>query len=169
MCRRRDQTPAPDPGAKGRALRRARKGRDMKDDDPTHLDGRRTAAGLMGAEMRRHAQEGFEENRERRRSRNAELEAQMTAGPAENWPEAASKAIYLLRLLSSCHEAQDTRISRLIERAIIDLDWLLRCEAAAEHDRPHADEVEPKSGPGDAGSGGQAGGLPSTGIAGEPS
>jgi hypothetical protein len=98
----------------------------MKDENLTDLDDRRSAAGLMGAEMRRYAQDGFEEDLERRRLRDADLEAQMLAEPSETWPEAAAKAIYLLRLLAPCPEAQDARIARLVERAVIDLDWLTR-------------------------------------------
>ena len=115
----------------------------MMDENPTDLDDRRSAAGLMGAEMRRHAQDGFEEDRERRRLRDADLEAQMLAGPSETWPEAAAKAIYLLRLLAPCPEAQDARIARLVERAVIDLDWLTRrddVDEAAERKAAYDDE-----------------------------
>lgn len=102
----------------------------MKDENTTDLDDRRSAAGLMGTEMRRHAQEGFETDRERRRVRDSNLETQMLAGPSETWPEAAARAIYLLRLLAPSSEAQDARIASLLERAIIDLNWLSRRDGA---------------------------------------
>lgn len=102
----------------------------MKDENTTDLDDRRSAASLMGAEIRRHAQEGFTADLERRRVRDADLEAQMLAGPSETWPEAAARAIYLLRLLAPSSEAQDARIARLLERAVIDLDWLSRRDDA---------------------------------------
>jgi hypothetical protein len=113
----------------------------MKDENPTDLDDRRSAAGLMGAEMRRHALQGLEADRERRRVRDAALEAQMLAGPAETWPDAAAKAIYLLRLLAPAPEAQDARIARLLERAVVDLDWLSRRDRhAPPGDAPPAPE-----------------------------
>jgi hypothetical protein len=109
----------------------------MTKHDPADLDQRRDAAGLMGVEMRRHALEGFEADCERRRTRDADLEAQLLSGPSETWPEAAAKAIYLLRLLASCSEAQDRRIARLLERAVIDLDWLSRRHAVGALGEEH--------------------------------
>lgn len=122
----------------------------MTTHDPADLDQRRDAAGLMGVEMRRHALEGFEADCEARRTRDADLEAQMLSGPSETWPEAAAKAIYLLRLLAPCPEAQDRRVARLLERAVIDLDWLSRQHAGA----PPGEECgggpeKPGSAPGD--------------------
>jgi hypothetical protein len=67
----------------------------------------------MGAEMRRHTQDGFEEDRERRRLRDADL---------------------------------DARITQLVERAIIDLDWLTRHDGVDEEARqmPGNDNESPE-------------------------
>jgi hypothetical protein len=128
----------------------------MTKHEPADLDQRRDAAGLMGVEMRRHALEGFEADREARRTRDADLEAQMLAGPSETWPDAAARAIYLLRLLAPCAEAQDRRIARLLERAVIDLDWLSREDRGGPPDEERDGGTGRRAGakdgsPGDAG------------------
>lgn len=123
----------------------------MKDETPTDLDDRRSAAGLIGVEMRRHAQDGYEADCERRRLRDADLETRMLAGPSETWPEAAAKAIYLLRLLAPRPEAQDARIARLVERAVIDLDWMTRRDDVDETEGRMAANADEDSEPTDAG------------------
>ena len=90
-------------------------------DDPVELDGRRTAAGKMATDIRRHALQDFEADREALRRRQEELEAQLLAEPAESWPEAAAKAQYLIRLYALTGDAQDARRKKLIERALGDL------------------------------------------------
>ena len=58
------------------------------------------------------------------RTSQAELEKFLFAAPATNWTEAASKALYLLRLFAATADARDPRIERLIEDATADLDRL---------------------------------------------
>ncbi len=94
-------------------------------DEPVDLDARRTAAGQMAADMRRHALKDFETAQEALRRRQEELEAQLMAEPAETWPEAALKAQYLIRLFARTAEAQDPNRRKLVERALGDIARLL--------------------------------------------
>lgn len=97
-------------------------------DDPVELDARRSAAGQMAAEMRRHALQEFEADQEALRLRQAELEAQLLAEPSQSWPEAAQKAAYLIHRYAATAEAQDARRRKLIERALSDLARLTELE-----------------------------------------
>lgn len=94
-------------------------------DEPVNLDGRRSAAGQMAADLRRHSLKDFEAAQDALRRRQEELEAQLMAEPAETWPEAAVKAQYLIRLFARTGEAQDPRRQKLIERALGDIARLL--------------------------------------------
>ena len=93
----------------------------MSDDDPVELDGRRSPAGQIAADIRRHAAQDFDAQREAARRRQRELEEQLDLGPAASWPEAAAKAAYLIRLYALTADAQDERRKHLIERALADL------------------------------------------------
>jgi hypothetical protein len=94
-------------------------------DDPIDLDGHRTSAGRMGVDIRRHALQEFEADRQALHRRQEELEAQLLADPAETWPEAAAKAQYLIRLYAATADAQDARRKQLIARALADLARLI--------------------------------------------
>lgn len=94
-------------------------------DDPVDLDGRRSAAGKMATELRRHSLRDFEADQEALRRRQEELETQLIAEPAVTWPQAAVKAQYLIRLYAATPEAQDARRQKLVERALADLARLL--------------------------------------------
>jgi hypothetical protein len=94
-------------------------------DDPVDLDGHRSGAGKIAADIRRHALQEFEAAREALRRRQEELEAQLLAEPAETWPEAAAKAQYLIRLYAMTADAQDARRKQLIDRALADFARLL--------------------------------------------
>lgn len=59
-------------------------------DDPTALDPRRTPAGKMATDIRRHALQDFEADREARRRRQEELEAHLLAEPVRSVPRALS-------------------------------------------------------------------------------
>lgn len=96
--------------------------------DPVDLDGRRSAAGQIATDIRRHSLQEFEADQEALRLRQAELEAQLLAEPAESWPEAAAKAQYLIRRYAATAEAQDARRRKLIERALSDLARLIEHE-----------------------------------------
>lgn len=94
-------------------------------DDPVDLDDRRSAAGKIATSMRRHSLREFEADQESLRRRQAELEMQLMAEPAETWPEAAVKAQYLIRLYAQSADGQDSRRKKLIERALGDLARLM--------------------------------------------
>lgn len=95
------------------------------EDEPFNLDSRRTNAGRMASDMRRHAIRESEADQQPARQRQREMEAQLLAGEAHTWPEVAAKAEYLLRLYAETPEAQDARLSSLIERALADINRLL--------------------------------------------
>lgn len=94
-------------------------------DDPVELDERRTTAGRMAIEIRRHSLKEFEADQEALRRRQEELETQLLAEPAETWPDAAAKAQYLIRLYANTTEGQDARRKKLIRRALGDLARLM--------------------------------------------
>lgn len=98
-------------------------------DAPVDLDGRRSPAGQIAADIRRHALQGVEHDRDLVRRRQEELEAQLLAGPAETWVEAAAEAAYLIRLYALTADAQDARRRWLIDRALADLARLAEREA----------------------------------------
>jgi hypothetical protein len=58
------------------------------------------------------------------RARQAEIEHEMMAGPAPDWPAAASKARYLLELFRLESAGQDDRRRRLIEAVLADFERL---------------------------------------------
>ena len=87
------------PGA-GSASPELKRGIPMTD-DMIDLDGHRSPAGKIATDIRRHALQEFEADREALRRQQQELEAQLLASPAENWTEAAAKAQYLIRLYAS--------------------------------------------------------------------
>jgi hypothetical protein len=94
-------------------------------DQPIDLDGRRSSAGRIAADIRRHALQEFEADRTALRRRQEELEAQLLATPAETWIEAAAKAQYLIRQYATTADAQDERRRKLIDRALSDLARLI--------------------------------------------
>jgi hypothetical protein len=65
-----------------------------------------------------------EANEERLRLRQAELEVQLLAAPANTWVEAADKARYLLKMLSHSPIGQDPRRQLLIKTVLDDFDRL---------------------------------------------
>lgn len=97
-------------------------------DDPVELDARRSPAGQIAAEIRRHSLHEFEADQETLRLRQAELEARLLAEPSASWPEAAVKAEYLIRRYAATAEAQHARRMKLIEGALSDLARLLELE-----------------------------------------
>jgi hypothetical protein len=94
-------------------------------DDPVDLDGRRSTAGRIATNIRRHSLKDFEAAQMSLRRQQEELETQLLAEPAETWTEAAAKAQYLLRLYADTTEAQDALRQKLIERALGDLARLI--------------------------------------------
>lgn len=94
-------------------------------DETVDLDDRRSTAGRMATNIRRHSLKEFEAAQEGLRRRQVELETQLLAEPAETWAEAGAKAQYLIRLYAQTAEAQDARRRKLIDRALGDLARLM--------------------------------------------
>ena len=90
-------------------------------DDPVDLDIRRSEAGRMATNIRRHALKDFEAAQESLRRQQEELETQLLAEPAETWLEVSAKAQYLIRLYSQTADGQDSRRKMLIARVLADL------------------------------------------------
>lgn len=93
-------------------------------DNPVELDEHRGMAAQKATEIRRQSLHDFQADQEALRRRQEELETLLMAAPAENWPEAAAKAQYLIRLFAGTPEAQDPRRKALIEHALDDLTRL---------------------------------------------
>lgn len=107
------------------------------DDDPVELDGRRTAAGQMGVDHRRHALKSVQADQEALRRRQEDLEAQLLTEPSASWAEAAVKAEYLIRLYGATLDGADHRRKELVDRALADLARLLEQEGTGGP--PHSD------------------------------
>jgi hypothetical protein len=92
-------------------------------DQPIDLDRHRGMAAQKATNLRRIVSE-VEANELALRRRQGELEAQLLAAPASNWPEAAEKARYLLNLFAGTFGAQDPRRQKLIAAVIADFERL---------------------------------------------
>lgn len=93
-------------------------------DDPVDLDEHRGMAAQKATEVRRESLLLFQADQEALRCRQEELERLLMAAPAENWPDAAAKAQYLIQLFATTPEAQDPRRKKLIAHALDDLGRL---------------------------------------------
>jgi hypothetical protein len=87
------------------------------------LDQHRGMAAQKATDLRRLLA-NVEANEKALRLRQDELEAHLIAAPAANWPEAAEKARYLLKLLASSPSAQDPRKQKLIAAVLDDFERL---------------------------------------------
>lgn len=94
-------------------------------DKPVELDQHRGMGAQKATELRRLLAD-VEANEDALRLRQAELEAQLIAAPAVNWPEAAEKARYLLKLFGNTLSAQDPRRQKLIAAVLDDFERLAR-------------------------------------------
>jgi hypothetical protein len=101
-------------------------------DRPITLDRHRGMSAQKATDIRRLLAE-VEANETALRQRQAELEAQLVAVPAETWPEAAEKARYLLNLFASTPIAQDPRRQKLIANV---LDDFMRLSQADQRETP---------------------------------
>lgn len=99
-------------------------------DNPVDLDVHRGMAAQQATEIRRRRLHEFQADQAALKCRQDELEKLLLAAPAENWPEAAAKAQYLIQLYAATPEAQDARRKELIKHALDDLSRL--CDAAKE-------------------------------------
>ena len=89
------------------------------------LDQHRGMAAQKATDLRRLLAH-VEANEKALRLRQDELEAHLIAAPAANWPEAAEKARYLLKLFASSPSAQDPRKQKLIAAVLDDFKRLAR-------------------------------------------
>ena len=89
------------------------------------LDQHRGMAAQKATALRR-LQANVETNEKALRLRQDELEARLLAAPAANWPEAAEKARYLLKLFAASSFAQDPRRQKLIAAVLRDFERLAR-------------------------------------------
>ena len=100
-------------------------------DDAIDLDHHRGMAAQKATELRRLMSE-VEANEKLLRERQAALEEQLLARPAQTWQEAADKARYLLSLFASSSAGQDPRRQLLIARVIE--DFMRLCAENPDHD-----------------------------------
>ncbi len=100
----------------------------MPDNDnetsPVVLDEHRGMASQKETDARRHRSE-VEADQAALQRRREELERFLFAAPAADWPDAAQKALYLLRLFATTSDARDPRLKQLIEDAMADLNRLV--------------------------------------------
>jgi hypothetical protein len=87
------------------------------------LDQHRGMAAQKATDLRRLLAD-VEANEKALRLRQDALEAQLVAAPAANWPEAAEKARYLLKLFAASLAAHDPRRQQLIAAVLNDFDRL---------------------------------------------
>jgi hypothetical protein len=83
------------------------------------LDKHRGMTAQKATDLRRLLAE-VEANERSLRLRQDELESHLVAAPAENWPEAAEKARYLLNLFAATLAAEDPRRQKLIAAVLAD-------------------------------------------------
>ncbi len=100
----------------------------MPDNDnetsPVVLDEHRGMASQKETDARRHRSE-VEADQAALQRRREELESFLFAAPAADWPDAAPKALHLLRLFATTSDARDPRLKQLIEDAMADLNRLV--------------------------------------------
>jgi hypothetical protein len=87
------------------------------------LDQHRGMASQKATNLRRLLAD-VEANEKALRARQEVLETHLLAAPARNWPEAAEKARYLLKLFSSTLAAEDPRRQKLIAAVLTDFERL---------------------------------------------
>lgn len=94
-------------------------------DKPVDLDQHRGMSAQQATEQRRLAL-GVEASQAALRRDQQEVERRLVGAPAENWPQAAEKARYLLGLYAASTAGGDTRIAALIAAVLDDFDRLSR-------------------------------------------
>ncbi len=94
-------------------------------DKTIKLDQHRGMTAQKATDLRRLLAD-VEANEKVLRLRQDELESQLVAAPAANWPEAAEKARYLLNLFANSPIVQDSRRQTLIAAVLADIERLGR-------------------------------------------
>jgi hypothetical protein len=92
-------------------------------DKAINLDQHRGMAAQKATEIRR-ALADVKENETVLRLQREELELHLFAAAAENWPEAAEKAVYLLHLFAASFAAEDPRLRKMISAVVEDFERL---------------------------------------------
>jgi hypothetical protein len=92
-------------------------------DRTVNLDRHRGMVAQKATELRRLLSD-VESNERALRLRQDELESHLIAAPASNWPEAAEKARYLLKLFGASLAGDDPRRQTLIEAVLADFERL---------------------------------------------
>ncbi len=92
---------------------------------PVVLDAYRGMAAQKETDVRRHLSE-VEADQVALRQDLAEREKFMFAAPTTDWPGAAAKAAYLLKLYAASPDAQDPRLKQMIESVLDDFQRLAR-------------------------------------------
>jgi hypothetical protein len=95
----------------------------MTTDIPIPLDEHRGMIAQKATELRR-LQSEVEANEKVLRERHEELQTRLLASPAENWPDAAEKARYLINLLAGTASIRDPRSQNLIQAVFDDFERL---------------------------------------------
>jgi hypothetical protein len=96
--------------------------------EPIDLDGRRPAAGLLEAEMRRRSANGSSPPGDEQQPSLGDVESELLAEPARTWIAVMEKWRFLLDRYSATPDADDERIQKLIRRAIGDLERMKKRE-----------------------------------------
>lgn len=92
-------------------------------DKAIDLDQRRGMAAQKATELRR-ALTDVRENEKALRLQREALETHLFAAPADNWPDAAEKAVYLLHLFAASFAAEDPRRQHMISAVLEDFERL---------------------------------------------
>jgi hypothetical protein len=92
-------------------------------DEPLDLDSHRGMAAQKATDLRRALAEVETHARELRK-RRADIENHLLSSPAASWPEAATKARYILKLYAAALAPEDTRHRDLVAAILEDFDRL---------------------------------------------
>lgn len=96
-------------------------------DKPVNLDIHRSADRQIAVEFRRYESSTCNpDNLSKAPARDAALQSQMLAGPADSWSDIARKASFLLDRYATSSDAQDMRVQILIKRVLCDIARLTR-------------------------------------------
>jgi len=98
-------------------------------DKPVNLDTHRSHDSQIAVEFRRYETRTCSpDNLSKVPVRDAALQSQLLAGPADSWPHIARKASFRLDRYAATSEGQDMRVQILIKRALCDIARLTRRE-----------------------------------------
>lgn len=96
----------------------------MSDDEPVDLDDHRDVVSQQATIDRRKHLRDFQIEQQALQRRQKELEKLMLAESSENWPAAAAKAEYLIRLFSDTPQAAEPRRQELIDQVLEEFNTL---------------------------------------------